>query len=546
MTDLSALSNDQLMGMLNAPTTAPAAPSAASMSDADLLAALNPPSVAADVAKSGGTGLVKGGIGLLGLPGDLGALVSSGVDKVAGAAGIAPETVSAAKNTFSTVAKYVPGLNAFAAGPRSEDIQSGLEKITGPLYTPKTTAGEFAQTAGEFAPAIIGGPESLLARLGTRVIAPAIASETAGQLTKGTGAEPYARVAGALAGGGVGSLLTRPAGTTAPTAAELKDAARAAYKSPEVTALEINPTSTANLAAKIESDLTAQGFRPRAGQGASTFAEVRDLVPPGGTASVKVADIDSARKALGVLAKEVDATGKATAEATAARAAIKHIDDYLPNLTQADVIAGDAKRAAELLTEARSNWGAAKRAEGIDARMTRAERQAAKAGSGSNIENAIRQKISAVLDVPSRSVGFSADEIAKMEEIVRGTTTRNTLRKLGKFGVDGGLSLLLHAGAALPTGGATIPVAVGGTIARKAGEALTKRAADQLNEMIRSRSALARQQAATGPSVPMIPSTTSPGAMINNPAYVPPGLDSRSSAIISAILAAQGSGAPVR
>lgn len=532
MTDLSALSNEQLMGMLNAPAAAPA-PSVASMSDADLMAALNPPSIAADVAKSGGIGLVKGGIGLLGLPGDIAELGARGLQRAT---------------------QFVGDKLGVEVAPRedrpptygSADIQSGLEKITGPLYTPKTTAGEYAQTAGEFLPAIVGGPETLLTKIGTRVAAPALASETAGQLTKGTAAEPYARVAGALVGGGVGSALTRPAAAGAPTAAELKDAARAAYKSPEVAAVEINPASTANLAAKIESDLVAQGFRPRAGQGASTFAEVRDLVPGSGIASVKVADIDSSRKALGVLAKEVDATGKATAEATAARVAIEHINDYLPKLSQSDVIAGDAKRAAQLLDEARSNWGAAKRAEDIDARMTRAERQAAKAGSGSNIENAIRQKISAVLDVPKRTVGFSADEIAKMEEIVRGTTTRNTLRKLGKFGVDGGLSLLLHAGAALPTGGATIPIAVGGTVARKAGEQLTKRAADQLNEMIRSRSALARQQAATGPSVSMIPSATSPGVMINNPAYVPPRLDPRASAILNAIIAAQGAGAPVR
>ena len=35
----------------------------------------------------------------------------------------------------------------------------------------------------------------------SRVAAPAIASETAGELTKGTAAEPYARVAGAMLGG---------------------------------------------------------------------------------------------------------------------------------------------------------------------------------------------------------------------------------------------------------------------------------------------------------------------------------------------------------
>jgi hypothetical protein len=104
----------------------------------------------------------------------------------------------------------------------------------------------------------------------------------------------------------------------------------------------------------------------------------------------------------------------------------------------------------------------------------------------------MRQKIAGMLDVPSRSVGYSAPEVAKMEEIVRGTPARNVLRKVGKLGVDGGLSLLLHASAVAPTGGLSLPVAAGGTIARKIGEALTSRAGSDLSEMVRNRSPLSR------------------------------------------------------
>jgi hypothetical protein len=107
----------------------------------------------------------------------------------------------------------------------------------------------------------------------------------------------------------------------------------------------------------------------------------------------------------------------------------------------------------------------------------------------------MRQKIATMLDNPARSVGFSAPEKAKMEEIVRGTPTRNALRKVGKLGVDGGLSLLLHAGTALETGGLNLPVAVAGTAARKVGEALTARSGQKLSEMVRSRSHLAKSNA---------------------------------------------------
>jgi hypothetical protein len=179
------------------------------------------------------------------------------------------------------------------------------------------------------------------------------------------------------------------------------------------------------------------------------------------------------------------------------------VDDFLVNLKQPDLLAGDAQKAAAILQDARGNWGAAMRAEDLGVRLTRAERQAAHSGSGSNIDNSIRQKVSAVLDVPSRSAGYSPEEIAQAEKVVRGTPTGNALRKVGKLGVSDGLSLLLHAGAAIPTGGASIPVAVAGTMARKASEAITSGQAARLDTMLRQRSpAYAAAQAALAVPAP--------------------------------------------
>lgn len=276
----------------------------------------------------------------------------------------------------------------------------------------------------------------------------------------------------------------------APTVAELKDASRAGYNHPEVTAVKIDPQSTANLSTKIENDLATKGFR--AGREKDVFDEVRGLTPPSGVTSVSVADLDSARKSLGIMARERDAVGQPTPKAAAASIAKEHINDYLPNIGAADVLAGDPVRASQIMKEAQSNWGAAKRAEAIDLQLTRAERQAAKSGSGSNIENSMRQKIAPILDNPKRTVGFSDAEKAKMEEIVRGSLPRNAMRKIGKLGVDGGLSLAWNTAAALGTGGASLPVTVASTAARKIGEALTARSGRDLSEMVRSRSALAR------------------------------------------------------
>ncbi len=174
-------------------------------SDADISAALAsvpaPSSMAADVAKSGGIGLAKGAIGLAGLPGDIRELtaqgIAAGANKLFGnrptlSSLITGETKDAVSpETISRYIRHIPLLN----GPTSGQMQSAIEQYAGKFYEPQTTTGRFAQTAGEFAPAVFGGPGSIGARLATRVAAPAAAATGVGEL----GGGPIAQTAAALA-----------------------------------------------------------------------------------------------------------------------------------------------------------------------------------------------------------------------------------------------------------------------------------------------------------------------------------------------------------
>jgi len=147
------------------------------------------PSVGEDVAKSAGIGVVKGGINLAGLPGDVSEYGARGLDMAT---------------------RYIGGKLGYDIPERppqepfggNAQIRRGVEGVTGPLYEPQTTAGQYAQTVGEFAPGLAGGGglPRLAARAATNVLAPAVASETAGQFTKGTAAEGPARIAAALLG----------------------------------------------------------------------------------------------------------------------------------------------------------------------------------------------------------------------------------------------------------------------------------------------------------------------------------------------------------
>lgn len=168
------------------------------------------PSVAADVAKSGGIGLAKGAIGLAGMAGDLTDLGAKGLEK---ASNYINDKLGLPRYERPSAPSVLNNI------PTAESIQKGIEGVTGEFYKPKTVAGEYAQTAGEFAPALIGGPETLAAKALTRVAIPAAVSETAGQLTKGTEAEPYARVAGGLLSPAVTSVARRMV-TPLPASAE--------------------------------------------------------------------------------------------------------------------------------------------------------------------------------------------------------------------------------------------------------------------------------------------------------------------------------------
>lgn len=112
-------------------------------------------------------------------------------------------------------------LNQSEADPQYHPLPTAenMQTVPGSTYQPQTTPGKFAQAAGQFAPAAVGGEGSLLARVLSRVALPSAASEGAGELASGAGpaTEGAARLAGAMIGGspagvaagakGVGRLL---------------------------------------------------------------------------------------------------------------------------------------------------------------------------------------------------------------------------------------------------------------------------------------------------------------------------------------------------
>ena len=137
-------------------------------------------STASDMAAAGAAGFARGSAALVGLPGTVGNAMNNGMTWAGKKAGLIPEDW---------------------VSPQSPISGEGFTQVMGDMtggatdYRGETKAGKYAGTVGEFIPGALGGGLRGLLQYG---VAPAVASEAAGQATEGTKWEPYARIAAAL------------------------------------------------------------------------------------------------------------------------------------------------------------------------------------------------------------------------------------------------------------------------------------------------------------------------------------------------------------
>jgi hypothetical protein len=147
----------------------------------------------------------------------------------------------------------------------------------------------------------------------------------------------------------------------------------------------------------------------------------------------------------------------------------------------------DQNLSAAPLAEARALWHRLRKAQAIEDAMYRAKQQADRAGSGGNIDNAIRQQISALLTNKSLKRTFTAEERVLMERVVKGTPGQHLARLLGKMSPEGnGLALMLQTGAAMYTAGTSAPLMAVGAIAKRISDAATKGNVAAVEQLIQS------------------------------------------------------------
>jgi hypothetical protein len=494
MSGLNSLSDAELLALYNKPDLS-------SMSDADLMKAYGaapkeePGSSLGGVAKSLGVGAAEGLIGLAGLLGDV-------------------SVIGIPNNPESPYG--------------SAAIKKAIEDKTGEFYKPQGTAENLANKVGQFAPAAIGGPGSMAARVATRVAIPAAASEVGKEV-----AGPYGEVAGALTGAAAASAAARKfqqmgaarkALPTGPSAEEHLKTASGQFKSAEDMGLTVTPDFAPNAATKMRADL--KGFDPEAqsvvfkaadrlenlgSSKAPALSQTQRLelemngrpLPTAQPLPVSMNDVELIRKQLVTMKTDINPSVR-----EAARKAIASLQESQLAITPAQVIRGNADEYTKLMSDAIGNWKYGKQSNTLMGKAALGDLNSATAGSGANDDNALRQAFKQLSRPVNNDItpkwqrlGFDKDVGAAIDRVSRGSAAGNAARYVGKLAPTGSVSGVLSAGAgygaAGPLGAVALPAV--GYLAKKIGDLSTKRAVAAVDSLVRSRSPLAAQVAAQLP-----------------------------------------------
>lgn len=274
--------------------------------------------------------------------------------------------------------------------------------------------------------------------------------------------------------GAVGGKLTQNKG---PSVAALKQQAGAAYDAAENAGVIISKNSFKQFAQDVQRQMADEGIdammQPRALAALKRLTDIDDNV------TLKGAEI--LRRVVKNAASSNDPS-----ERRMARIMVERLDDYMNNLSPADVLGGNAPAATSALRDARSLWSRASKADSIEELISRARNRSSQF-SGSGYENALRTEFRNLAQNAKRLRVYTPDEQAAIRRVANGGPVGNVMRMLGKFAPTGVVSSVLSGGAGFGVGGPVGAVALPalGFAARQGATAATARNANMASALMR-------------------------------------------------------------
>lgn len=241
----------------------------------------------------------------------------------------------------------------------------------------------------------------------------------------------------------------------APALKNLKTQSQRLYKKADKINLVINKDKVQDFVDNLPDVLREEGYHPRIHS--KTAVALDEL-------GVSAADDLTLREAQNLRAI-AQAAQKSTEpeEQRMGGILVDMLDDFLESVSPDDVISGDPKLAANILSQARNLWGRYRKGETIEKLLQLAELNAPNF-SGSGAENAIRTEFrnlaKQLVRDPRKAKLFTAAERKAIEKVAKGGPIANLLRMLGKFAPTGVVSSTLSGGAGYAVGGPAGAVAL--------------------------------------------------------------------------------------
>lgn len=270
-----------------------------------------------------------------------------------------------------------------------------------------------------------------------------------------------------------------------PTVEELSAQASAAYKRADEAGVVVKGESLNGLKTRLVTMTKKAGLNSSLHP--DSAAALKEILKSKGNLSLS--EVETLRK----IANDAKGSVKPADQRIASKI-VDELDDFVDNLDESKVVAGDATQAAAL-KEARSLYSRQKKAEEINALIERAKISAPNF-SASGYENALRTEFRSLAKNQRKMKRFTPEEQAAIKKVAVGGKLENTLRFMGRFAPTGPVSASLAAGAATLAagpGGALIMVPAG--LSRYAATKMTTRNALAAEEtMRRGPNALAKKK----------------------------------------------------
>jgi len=317
------------------------------------------------------------------------------------------------------------------------------------------------------------GIAGTLAQQPTRQLAAAAPAAMAAQAT----GESYGPVAGQLAGmatGAVGGIGARQPGGV--SREQLSAQSSSAFRRAEESGIALNPFRFNKSMGDISLDLRKEGYTPTAYPKIESAIKELTMNPQ----PKDFVELQALRKIIMNAQASID-----PAEKRLATILKDKFDDYIINVPERDIMAGDAKGGAEAWKQARGEYVKLMKGEVFEKMLENAELDRSKF-TASGAENSMAQQLRQLAKNNKKMRLFTKTEQDAIKAAAKGGPAQNLLKFFGRFAPTGPVSGAFSGGATIyePTIG--IPIALGAMGSRVAATKMREGSVKDLANMMRA------------------------------------------------------------